>query len=29
MNYSGRFMFFGLLVSVSTCGNVAQMYPHY
>jgi hypothetical protein len=29
MNYPGRFMFFGLLVSVSACGDVAQMYPHY
>jgi hypothetical protein len=29
MNYSGRFMFFGLLVSMSAYGGVAQMYPHY
>lgn len=29
MNYSGRFMFFGLLVSVSAYGAVAQTYPHY
>ena len=29
MNYSGRFMFFGLLVSMSAYGDVAQTYPHY